>query len=128
MALKSLDKVRKLAKSAQQLLYDGRCTIYEYQKVIDPLNHETISDEVPVYTDLPCRLSFKNFPAATDSQTADTLSQEIKLFLDSGITIKAGSKVVVTQNGITNTYKNSGQAAVYATHQEVILSLYEEHP
>lgn len=128
MALKSLDKVRKLAKSAQQLLYDGICTIYEDKKVMDPLTHETVCDEVPVHIDVPCRLSFKSFPSTTDSQTVDTLTQEIKLFLDTNIAIKAGSKVVVTQNGITNTYKNSGQAAVYATHQEVILSLYEEHP
>ena len=37
-----------------------------------------------------------------------------------------GSKITVTQNGVTTDYASSGKPAVYETHQEVILELKEK--
>ena len=49
----------------------------------------------------------------------------IKLFISSDIVIKSGSKLTVTQTGVTTAYTGSGVPAVYPTHQETILELFE---
>lgn len=40
------------------------------------------------------------------------------------VVIKAGSKIIVTQHGRTTEYSNSGVPAVYPTHQEIMLTLF----
>lgn len=130
MVNRAIEKARLRAKKMQQLLYDGICTIYEYQKIVDQVTRETKSDNIPVYTNIPCRVSFSSNVPTTDKtqQTADDLKQIIKLFITPDIVIKAGSKIDITQNNVSTSYKNSGQPAVYATHQEINLDLYKEHP
>lgn len=54
-----------------------------------------------------------------------TVSQSVKLFISPDIVIKAGSKIIVTQHGRTTEYSNSGVPAVYPTHQEIMLTLFE---
>lgn len=47
-----------------------------------------------------------------------------KLFISPDVAIKAGSKIIVTQHGRTTEYSNSGVPAVYPTHQEIMLTLF----
>ena len=35
------------------------------------------------------------------------------------------NRVIVTQNGETTEYKNSGKPAIYSSHQEIILELFD---
>ena len=94
----------------------------------DVENEETgLSDEeeVIVIENQPCKLSFKKLTAASQTETAAAVSQVIKLFLAPEINVKAGSKLVVTQNGVTGKYSASGIPAVYSTHQEIVLELWE---
>ena len=63
--------------------------------------------------------------ATVQTDTAAALSQGVKVFLSPNVSIKAGSKLTVTQNGVTTAYKSSGVPAVYPTHQEIILTLFE---
>ncbi|WP_196603084.1 hypothetical protein [Pectinatus frisingensis] len=128
MGIGVITKARALARKAQQLLYDGKCTVYEHKKTRNTITHETTGEEIPVHINIPCRLSFNSSPATDKTQTVDTLSQNIKLFISPDIIIKAGSKIDVKQNNNTTVYKNSGQPAIYATHQEINLELYKEHP
>ena len=113
-------KTRKAIES----LYDGKCTITEYQKVKKE-NKSTGFQEVVVHDGIACRLSFKAINSANLSDTASSVSQTIKVFLAPEIVVKPGSKVSITQNGVTTDYKCSGQPAIYSTHQEVILELFE---
>jgi hypothetical protein len=41
------------------------------------------------------------------------------------IHVKPGSKLTITQNGVTTEYKNSGEPALFDTHQEIILELFK---
>lgn len=113
-------KTRKAIES----LYDGRCTIIEYQK-FKKENKSTGFQEVVVHDGIACRLSFKAISGANPSDTASSVSQTIKAFLAPEIVVKPGSKLSITQNGVTTDYKASGTPAVYSTHQEIILSLFE---
>lgn len=124
----AIDRARRLARKAQEKTYEGLCTVTEYGDVEDPETHISSEGEIKMYKDQPCRLSYSALPAAGKSQTADSVTQSIKLFLSPDILIKPGSKITVSQNGREVAYKQSGQPALYATHQEINLELYEEHP
>ena len=103
--------------------YTGRCDVFEYQK-IKKENHSTGFQEIKVLENERCKVSFKSISSASSSPGAAEISQEIKLFISPDLVIKEGSKIVVTQNGRTTQYKNSGTPAVYPTHQEIILELF----
>lgn len=113
-------KARKVIES----LYTGRCTASEYQEYTK-LNKSTGHREVIVLEDQPCRLSFKTIASADQSGTGATLKQTVKLMLSPEVKITPGSKLSVTQNGVTVEYKCSGEPAVYSSHQEIILELWK---
>jgi len=104
-------------------MYDGKCTVIEYQKK-KKADKSTGFEEIEVLKDQPCRLSFSTSESADSGAAATGIGQVIKLFLSPDVAIKAGSKIMVTQNGIREAYKNSGVPAVYATHQEIVLELF----
>ena len=107
-------------------LWTGRCTIYEYQDVTDPFTHQTTQKEVSVLEDEPCRLSYRYEQSTNIRSGAAVVSQSIKLFIRPDLVINPGSVIEITQHGVTEKYKGSGQPAVYCNHQEIILNLYED--
>ena len=123
--VKELEAARKAARRAQEAAYDGRCTVVEYRQVKDETTKLTGKKEVVVLEDQPCRLSYEKLSAASQTETAAGITQGIKLFLAPETVIKEGSKIIVMQNGVTGVYCASGKPAVYSTHQEVILELFE---
>ena len=112
-------KVRKALEKG----YDGTFTVTEHKKVTKP-NHTTGFSDVVVIVDQPCRLSFSSSPSATDGDIAE-INQTVKLFFAPEINVKEGSKITVTQNGVTTDYKQSGTPAVYSSHQEILLELFK---
>ena len=112
-------KVRKALEKG----YIGTFTVTEHQKVIRP-NHTTGFSDVDVIINQPCRLSFSSSPSATNGDVAE-INQTVKLFFAPEIKVKEGSKITVTQNGVTTAYKQSGTPAYYATHQEILLELFK---
>lgn len=118
---KAYNKARKVFES----LYEGTCIVYVQQKSKDPNTGETVFTETAVITDAPCRLSFASFPATDIISNTPVLGQATKLFISPDESIPSGSKIVVTQNGVTTTYSNSGEPAMYVTHQEINLELFK---
>jgi hypothetical protein len=108
------------------LLWIGKATISEYKEVTDPDTFQTKHTVVPVVTDEPCRVSYKQEPSTNIATGAAQLTQVIMLFIRPDIEIKAGSVIEVTQHGRTLKYKRSSKPAVYSNHQEVVLELYED--
>ncbi len=124
--MSALDKARKRARQALESQYEGRCTVSEYQDVEDPVTFITESKLVEVIKDQPCKLSYSRFPSTNQTETFAGVNQSIKLFIAPEVEIKPGSIISVTQNGRTTAYKQSGQPAIYFTHQEINLELYED--
>ena len=110
------------ARKAIEKGYIGTFTVTEHKKVTKP-NHTTGFSDVDVLMDQPCRLSFSSSPAAADGDIAE-IGQTVKLFFAPEVTVKEGSKITVTQNGVTTAYKQSGTPAVYSTHTEILLELF----
>lgn len=118
------------SKSAIENLYDGICDIIEYSYSTDPVSKISAKTENTVFSNLPCRVSFQHnnnsrLNITVSGNTSAVVKQYIKLFISPDICIKPGSKIIVTQNGVTNAYKNSGQPSVYFTHQEIMLELFD---
>lgn len=112
------------ARKAVEKLYDGICTVTERQEY-EKENTSTGFKEVVVLENHPCRLSFGSSAAASDGQVASSISQVTELFISPDIVIAPGSKITVTQNGVTTDYTRSGKPAVYATHQQIALDLWK---
>lgn len=116
------------ARNAIESLYQGTCTVTEHQKVTKA-NKSTGFSDVVVLKDQPCRLSFKTVTVTDTDQednAASAVKQVIVLFIAPDVSIATGSKITVTQNGVTTDYQQSGKPALYDTHQEIILDLFRE--
>ena len=105
--------------------YSGTCTITEKKSVKDEKTFKTRIQEVMKYENIPCRLSHSS-NNLSDAYPRNTVTQTIKLFLDNDYEIKAGSKIAVTQDGITNIYGATSEPNVFETHQEIELILWED--
>lgn len=119
-----LNKAMNAMRKAMESMYDDTCDVIEHQKVKNPVTKKTEFTDAPVLLAQPCRVSYKSIPATGDGNTA-SVSQEIKLFISPDVVIKEGSKIEVTHKGVTTAYKRSSKAAIYDTHQEITLELFD---
>lgn len=123
---KAIQAAQRAARKAHEsIYYNGIMTVSEYKQYTDPVTHITRMQWVVVLENQPCHLSFESITAAIQTETAATISQAVKVFVSPDVTIKAGSKLKITQNGVTTEYTSSGVPAVYPTHQEIMLELSE---
>jgi len=122
--IKAIQAAQKAARKAIESTYTGVMTVSERQSVKDPNTHITSTKEVVVLENQPCKLSFETIAATAQTETAASLTQGTKLFLPPNVEIKAGSKIIVEQDGVKNAYSASGVPAVYPTHQEIMLELF----
>ena len=117
-------KARERARKAIESTYEGICSIVEYGDIFDEQTKITSQGEIVVLEGQPCKLSFEKVAAAVQTETGAAVTQGVKLFLSPEITIRPGSKICATQNGVTQEYATSGVPAVYVTHQEIMLELF----
>ena len=123
----------KPLKAAVESLYFGTCTVTVSTPTFDESTKQTTNTETTLFADQPCRLSFISAPPSdklasfsnnlihADTPRAHFVDQQIKLFIDPSLDIPPGSKISVTQNGLTQYFKSSGAPAVYSSHQEIEL-------
>ncbi len=116
---------QEAARKAVEAGYSGSVTVTEMKKVKDKESKLTKKEPVVVLENQPCKLSYETLKSANQTDSAAAVTQVTKLFVSTDITIRAGSKVTVTQDGVTTDYTASGIPAVYPTHQEIILELFE---
>ena len=114
-----------LVREAIESTYIGTCTVIEHIKEKDDKTKQNKYIEKAVYEDKSCRLSFENISNTNQTSTTNNVAQIVKLFIAPELQIKNGSKIIVTQNNRTVEYKNSSEPAVYETHQEIVLQLFE---
>lgn len=123
--LDAVKQAQSMHRSAVEARYDGTCQIFGMQPVKNPDTKVTRQAEVLMLKDLPCHLSYSAAPPAAGSGTITTAVQTIKLFLAPETVIEPGSRIEVTQTGRTESFHQSGKAAVYSSHQEISLELWK---
>ena len=113
-------------KKAVQSLWVGKATITVLDGVLNPANGRTEPTERVTVSDAPCRISHTTVKSTQPSEEAAAVAQSVTLYIDPSVDIPEGSKITVTQNGVTHDYERSGKPAVYSCHQEVPLELFKE--
>lgn len=121
----AVEAAKIAARAAIERGYEGKATITERQKSKDEKSKLTSEKEIVVLENQPCKLSYESLQSADQSKSAASIAQSVKLFISPDIKIKAGSKITVTQSNVTTDYTCSGIPAVYDTHQEIMLDLFE---
>lgn len=122
----NLEQAQRAARAAlEEYHYRDKCTVIQRQGIKDAKTGLTKQVEVTVLEDVPCKLSFETVKNTESSDTAAALSQTTKLFLAPELVISPGSKILVTHEGRQTAYKQSGEAAVYPSHQEIVVTLFK---
>ena len=124
MIMDAIRQAQRRHRAVIEQTYDGTCKMYEQKPVKNPDTKVTSHKEVLVLEGIPCHLSFSGTAPAAASGTATAVVQTIKLFLTPELIIPPGSRIEVSQQGRTESYGQSGKAAVYSSHQEILLELW----
>lgn len=112
--------------AAIKSLWRGKCTVtVRNNDTTDENTGRVVVGEVDTYTNEPCRISFDTVNATQSENNAANIVQSITLYIDREVVIPEGSKITVTQNGVTAVYEKSGKPAVYSTHQEIPLEIFK---
>ena len=109
-------------KAAQRTLWCDRCTVTTKSDT-KTTGKRTVQEDVVLFADEPCRLSFNSVTETDETSHAARRVQSAVLLISTGRTIPAGSIITVTHEGVTSTFERSGVAAVYSYHQEIPLVL-----
>lgn len=121
-----LQKTKMVKRKYLEMLYDCKCDVVEYKEILKP-NKSTGFGEITVLQNQSCKISYEKLSTINivgDNGAKTPLST--KLFISPDIKVKTGSKIIVTNNlGQIETYKSSGEPALYETHQEIMLELFE---
>ncbi len=124
--VKAIRAAQGAARKTIEATYFGTLTVTEMKKEKDAKTKLTKAEPVVVLEGQPCKLSFETLQAAAQSGSAAAVTQAVKLFVSPDVQIRPGSKITVTQDGATADYTYSGVPAVYRTHQEIMLELFEK--
>lgn len=112
-------------RKAIQSLWTGKAAITVREGEVNEATGRTEPVERVTASDLACRISFTTVKSTEPDEEAARVTQTVTLYIDPDLEIPEGSKITVTQNGVTGDYERSGKAAVYTCHQEVPLELWE---
>jgi len=97
--------------------YIGSMDVIETAYTTDG-HHKQVKTTATVLSGIPCRISFAGSPK-TGAGDVSEAPQTVKIYFDSDYAVKTGSRLDVTQNGVTNSYRHTGKEARYQTHVEV---------
>lgn len=123
----AIRQAQRMHRKAVEATYDGTCRIYGMKPVKDPVTKVTRQEEVLVQDGIACHLSYSSTSPVAGSDTVTAVAQTIKLFMAPESTIPPGCRIEVTQQGRTESYAQSGKAAVYSSHQEIFLEIWKEY-
>lgn len=90
---------------------------------------ETILPDEPIYTDVPCRISFSFDESPKDREVDEVPVKNIcKVFCSTNVDIRAGDFVTVNRfdddRNVIATYSGKmGLPSVFITHKEALLSI-----
>lgn len=111
--------------AAVKSLWSGVCTVTVRKNETNKANGRTEAKEVDLCTNEPCRISFDTVQVTEPVSGANLTKQSVTLFIDPSVSVPPGSKITVTQKGVTGVYEQSGVPAVYSAHKEIPLELFK---
>lgn len=100
-------------------MYEGKCTIIEHEKVQQGSRTENI--EKIIAKEIPCKLARNSNNPSMQTDSVSKIDYNTTLFINPEIKIHSGSKLIISQYGVTRVFKQAGEPFMYPTHQEVSL-------
>lgn len=124
MVIKNKRSIDDILRAEIEKEYQDTANVSKIVNSKDPKTKETITKEVNLLSEIPCRLSFlnKETGVSTRGEVYDFSSQTIKLFTCPEYEIEPGSRITVTHLGRMLKYECSSYPKTYVTHQEIELS------
>ncbi|KYG90379.1 hypothetical protein A0U40_18260 [[Bacillus] sp. KCTC 13219] len=104
--------------------YTDRAVIYRAEPYETDYGETRLQPDVLIYDDVPCRISQKALPSNMQTDTANEIRYETKLFIAPKYEIKQGDKITITRGLSTRLY-TAGEPFLYAEHQEISLQRRE---
>lgn len=122
-----MEKYIKKYKKVINSLYLDKATFYTIEMKINTETKVKEPTMVVSHADIPCRLSFKEVRVPIEDGKTFKTEREDKLFVDSDVFIKPGSKVEI-QRHTSKVYKYDAVGLVrdYPTHNEYPLLQLKE--
>ena len=106
-------------REAIERMYLGKCTIIELEDEVIGSIAVSAGAEKVVAEDMPCKIVRKSTNPSIQTDSISEIDYNVVLYINPDIKINSGSKIVVTQNGVTAKYERAGEPFVYPTHQEI---------
>lgn len=115
-------KIIEIARRPAEWLYEATADVFVRRPFKDPRTKATKPGPPELVEEaVPCRISHDGQPPSDSSTGLPTAGHAAKLFCAPGVSIPPGSKVIVTQDGVTEYFASAGIAAKYCSHQEINL-------
>lgn len=102
-----------------EMTYTGVCRVEGQTTSKDPVTGVERPKDGVIFDNQPCALSQASLPSAAQTDTNNDVAYDGKLFIAPDIVIPSGSRVFVTQDGMSYEFQQSGEPFIYPTHQEV---------
>ncbi|MEC0310179.1 ABC transporter ATP-binding protein [Paenibacillus lautus] len=104
--------------------YEDSATISRYTKKKDPVSKEEKQVLEPIQEDQACKLSQTGLPRTGQTEDANNLEYDAKLFIAPELEIKQGDVIAVTRKatGRAESYTAGEPFPPYQSHQEVNLT------
>jgi ribonucleotide monophosphatase NagD (HAD superfamily) len=108
-------------------MYEDTVTISRYADVKDPVTRETKHDSQPIYVNQSCKLSQTSLPRNGQTEDANNIQYNAKLFIAPELEIKQGDLIAVTRKatGRVEKYVAGKPFPPYSSHQEIDLTAKE---
>lgn len=108
-------------------MYEDKATINRYSDVKDPVTKETKQQLQPVHEDKPCKLSQTSLPRNGQTEDANNIEYDAKLFIAPEFEVMQGDLIAVTRKatGRIEKYVAGKPFPPYSSHQEIDLTAEE---
>ncbi|HIW31297.1 MAG TPA: ABC transporter ATP-binding protein [Candidatus Paenibacillus intestinavium] len=105
-------------------MYEDTATISRYVSVKDSVTKETKQELQPVYEDQSCKLSQTGLPRNGQTEDANNIKYDARLFIAPELEIMQGDAIIVTRaaTGRKETYTAGKPFPPYSSHQEINLT------
>jgi hypothetical protein len=111
-------------RTAIEQMYEDTVTISRHDNVKDPGTKETKQELVPIYENQPCKLSQTGLARNGQTEDANNVAYDAKLFIAPDLEIKQGDVVAITRaaTGRVALYTAGDPFPPYQSHQEINLT------
>jgi hypothetical protein len=102
-----------------EMTYTGLCRVEGQTTYKDPITGVERPSRGVIFDNQPCALSQASLPSVLQTDTNNDIGYDGKLFIAPDVAVPSGSRIFVTQDGMSYEFEQSGEPFIYPAHQEI---------